>query len=1080
MVGGIGAEGSRRGPRAPIHSHPLPSLRPGDAPAALLAEAEGAGSALFAVTGVSAAGKSVWARQLVAAAGRGTGDSRWRVVAVSADEFERDMPYALVDRLARAGGGDGVPLGDDIGLLEVAQALAGLLGRGPSARRRLLLVVDNAQWVDEDSGRVLRFVLGRLAHTGVCAVLVGQAPSTATLAHRVGAADPLAWGVRRVVRLAPMNPTQVREYVSVVHRAEVSLALADRISVASGGLPLMVDQVVAGVQRARRGSEVVWDEGLAGAGLAGAFAVSNPFAGLDADLSKPARAAVEIASVLHDPLQQSELEAVAAAVGDPVDVVALVEVGLLTSDLHAGPSDHDGLLGVFHDLYAGDVVARLPAQRRAAILAAGAAVLPAADPSGHHRALVWRLEAAIALGRGVDDDVLSEVRAAVKLAIGQWRGEHAFGYLRRAIALADQTDPKLADELVVELALVAYSLSDTPRVLDLVPRLEAIGPDPVRDLALLLLLDISDGDEGRVHAHLTEMLAQLPVLPDGCAGLPDTDLPDKGLPDKGLQGLVIRMHVLLQPRWTRARQPGGPAGALAHIEEGRALAIRLAAEQSEIDRAAVDGRIDARLADLLEVSEIVLVATAMRFFLLDREDQAESLAGLDAAIESARPGSTAVFYPLLTRGLAYSVVGALGPAADDLAACVALGRAGAGGWFRGVARVFHIYCQYLLGNVDEVAQVIEETAVLILDYADPIARPWFFYLRAMIAADTGDLDAWRRHVDTAEQVTVVDVSDHAGKLLEFELLAHIAAARARHDPAAVLAVFDPSGPLAGREMSDPNLLAFKIDALASLGRAEEADRELAGLEGLAWPGFQPVHGSIEWLEGRVHESYGLTDEAIRCYLAAADPDGPGERLEVPVARAALDAGRLMLATRPDKRSGRRLVRMALKTFTRLGHAPAVAEAAALLHVADNGAGAARDRVVPSSAWPTEFDTLTAREREVALLAARGRSSPEIAAELMLSDSAVRSHVSHVLAKLGLSSRRQLREFEPPSEHRSTDPTSGGLTRRERQVAALAARGWTNAEIAAELGVSASTVGFHMGNVLLRLGLTSRRQLPRSW
>lgn len=88
-------------------------------------------------------------------------------------------------------------------------------------------------------------------------------------------------------------------------------------------------------------------------------------------------------------------------------------------------------------------------------------------------------------------------------------------------------------------------------------------------------------------------------------------------------------------------------------------------------------------------------------------------------------------------------------------------------------------------------------------------------------------------------------------------------------------------------------------------------------------------------------------------------------------------------------------------------APADAAHASPTGVAGNATSPGQVTAAASNPWENpRLASLTAREREVFELVGRGLSNAEIMSELFLSEPTVKTHVSHILAKLGARDRVQ--------------------------------------------------------------------------
>ena len=191
------------------------------------------------------------------------------------------------------------------------------------------------------------------------------------------------------------------------------------------------------------------------------------------------------------------------------------------------------------------------------------------------------------------------------------------------------------------------------------------------------------------------------------------------------------------------------------------------------------------------------------------------------------------------------------------------------------------------------------------------------------------------------------------------------------------------------ETGDPvgkcRVLPAAVDVLLAVDAVDEARAVAAELDQVA-----SAVGSVAMLAWSAYASGAVE-------LAAGDASGAlpylrksrqlWTRVECPyeVARVRLLTGRALTAL-GDEGSARQELEAARDAFLALGAAPMVAEAARLIEPARLPGG------------------LTAREVEVLRLVASGRSNPQIAADLTLSEKTVARHLSNIFTKLDVGSR----------------------------------------------------------------------------
>ena len=191
-----------------------------------------------------------------------------------------------------------------------------------------------------------------------------------------------------------------------------------------------------------------------------------------------------------------------------------------------------------------------------------------------------------------------------------------------------------------------------------------------------------------------------------------------------------------------------------------------------------------------------------------------------------------------------------------------------------------------------------------------------------------------------------------------------------------------------------------VMAALDCGQVDLAARLTSQLERAGAMRGLDMQARLFGLQGRVASETGSVDAALALFSSSVE----SFTLDDPVIDQALIRqayGRLLVAV-GERRQATDQLRAAHQLLSACGARPYLERLAADLD---------RCGIRADTRHSRERFALTDRERDVAVLVSRGLTNGEVAAELYVSKKAVEFHLGNIFAKLGLTSRRQLRGLQ---------------------------------------------------------------------
>ena len=669
-----------------------------------------------------------------------------------------------------------------------------------------------------------------------------------------------------------------------------------------------------------------------------------------AELPPAARELVAALAVLGQRVPLSLAAAVAETAAPAVALDSLLATGFVTSAVIDGQID----AGFAHPLYRVAVYDDLAPSVRQRLHRVAGRVLEG-DAALAHR---------VSATDGTDDGLAQEVHLAARVEAERHHKAVAARYLLWAARLS--SDRHDADSRLLRAARLLVEAGHLGHADGLRADIEACEPSPMR-VYVLGLLAYGHQDLPAAERYLVDAAAW--------AG--------RNMPD-----------------WETDLHREAAAAALARL----ALIYSITGRPREsVDAAAGALALGPKEPD---IQQIVAISVSASIAVLD--GPVAGVAQLDGTLP-ASPADVPVadVSLLVVRGVLHLNAGHLSAAETDLRGAVRL--AGRHPWDLASRAAAHAYLAQLLfhtGAWDEALAQARTTLSLAFDEPQPWVETNAHATITWVHASRGSQQEAAPHLDAVRALA------GAWGTTESVMLSRITeavCARARNEPAevasqlALLAGIGGDGPLRVDLIRNRDAgvgiiwWPWFVRALLDSDEAETAAGQLDQLEHVAEARQLDFRARTVGLRAALTASYGDHEQAValcREAVALAGPDDP----VLDQADLHHTLGRL-LAAAGDREGAAAQLAAGHRLLATAGAEPFAERLAASVRLAEFP----RPRSI--SRRP---DELTSRESDIAALAAKGLSTPEIAAELYVSVNTVQYHLRNVYIKLGIKSRRELR------------------------------------------------------------------------